>query len=275
MLLLLNTNTFIHLFVIYRLFLLPAQNDITFSNNLLVGENMDRHTLEKLLEKAKIGSLAAREELISYHRSFIAKVSSKTCKRYLTWENDEELSIALLAFNEAIDCYDRGNGTNFYTFARMIINRKLVDFFRKESKHKNISLTPLNQEEELSNIDKKSSLEVYKASQQAESFAEVVNTFNETLTQYRITLTDLAIVSPKHKDTKESLIQATQKLVENKKLMEHLYRHKKLPLKEMQQISGLSRRVLENGRKYIIALALIITCPQFKPLKDFTQLTIN
>jgi len=47
---------------------------------------------------AKSGDTLVREELIRSHKVFIAKVSSKICNRYLTWDNDDELSIALLAF---------------------------------------------------------------------------------------------------------------------------------------------------------------------------------
>lgn len=43
---------------------------------------------------------------IRAHKAFITKVSSKICSRYLTWDKDDELSIALIAFNEAIDNFD-------------------------------------------------------------------------------------------------------------------------------------------------------------------------
>jgi len=236
---------------------------------------MKKNTLEDFLEQAQGGSSSAREELIHCHKPFIAKVSSTACKRYLSWENDDELSVALLAFNEAIDRYERGNGASFHTFARKIISRKLVDFFRKESTHRNISLSPMEPDEELSGIDKKNSFENYNQCRQEESFAEVVNSFNEVLKEYRISLSDLVRVSPKHKYTKESLVGAAHRLAESPQMLEYLYNYKQLPLKELAETTGLSRRVLEKGRKYIVTVALIISCPQFRPLKNFTQLTIE
>lgn len=232
---------------------------------------MKNSTLENLLEQAQKGNMAVREELIRYHKSFIAKVSSKICKRYLTWENDDELSVALLAFNEAIDCYNRGSGANFYTFAQKVISRKLMNFFRKESRHRNISLSPKDPDEELSDVDKKSSFQKYKQSRHEESFAEVVKSFNETLKEFQISLADLVKVSPKHRDTKEALVNAAQRLVDDAGLLEHLYRYKQLPLKELMEATGLSRKVLEKGRKYVIATTLIISSPEFSSLKHFAQ----
>ncbi len=46
---------------------------------------------------------------------------------------DEELSIALMAFNEAIDGYDTSKGS-FLSFAKLVINRRLIDYLRKKTK---------------------------------------------------------------------------------------------------------------------------------------------
>lgn len=237
---------------------------------------MKRPALDKLLELTQKGDPSAREILIDSHKSFIAKISSGICKRYLSWENDDELSIALLAFNEAIDVYDRSGGANFHSFARKVIGRKLVDFFRKESKHRQVLLSSMSPDERgLMEIDEKCSLERYDLDNKAENFAEVVNSFNETLSEYRISLNDLVKASPKHRDTKEDLLNAAQKLAGDNRLFEHLYRIKQLPLKELEEATGLSRRVLEKGRKYIVAITLILACPKFRPLKNFLQLSFG
>lgn len=237
---------------------------------------MRESSLDKLIELAQKGNRQAREELLAKHKPFIGKISSKVCKRYLSWDNDDELSVGLLAFNEAIDGYDRSGGAGFYGFARMVISRKLVDFFRRESKHRQVLLSPFDPDEfELNEIDKKYSLEQYKSGEQEAVFTEVVNSFNETLAGYRISLDDLVKVSPKHRDTREELIKAAQKLVEEAGLFEHLCRLKQLPLKELAEATGLSRRVLEKGRKFVIATALILGCIRFRPLKNFLKLPLE
>ncbi|MCL4441661.1 MAG: RNA polymerase sigma-I factor, partial [Firmicutes bacterium] len=39
-----------------------------------------------------------------------------------------------------------------------------------------------------------------------------------------------------------------------------------------ESITGVKRRVLEKGRKYLIALVLILTDSKFYPLKSFTEI---
>ncbi|MEW6448710.1 MAG: sigma factor, partial [Bacillota bacterium] len=42
----------------------------------------------------------------------------------------DELSVAWLALNEAIDQFRPGSGTSFLAFAKVVIRRRLVDYFR-------------------------------------------------------------------------------------------------------------------------------------------------
>jgi len=98
-------------------------------------------TIQQTLRLAKKGNELIREEFIRNHKPFIIKISSNICKRYLTWGHDDELSIALVAFNEATDSYKANDRASFYGFAKTVITRRLIDYFRKESKHQVLSLT--------------------------------------------------------------------------------------------------------------------------------------
>jgi len=230
--------------------------------------------LKDTLMSSQNGDTLAREELIRSHKAFIAKVSSKICSRYLTWDNDDELSIALLAFNEAIDTFDSHGGASFYSFVQMVIRRRLVDYFRKEGKHQHLSLSPLNPEdEELSRYDLDASQDLFQENENQNVFAEVVENYVRVLSVYKVTLDDLVKVSPKHKDSKQTLIRVALALSNNPRLMEHLKTHKLLPIKELELLTGLKRKALEKGRKYIIALALNLSEPEFYSLKNFMQIS--
>ena len=65
--------------------------------------------------------------------------------------HDDELSIAMIAFHEAIQSYSQVRGA-FFKYAAMLIKSRLIDYHRKEKKHgKVISLeTPVGEEEEKS-----------------------------------------------------------------------------------------------------------------------------
>ncbi|MGH4140190.1 sigma factor [Clostridium sp.] len=71
-----------------------------------------------------------RNNFIEANKGFIYSITSKICKRHLIWENDEELSIFLMAFNIACNKYDKTK-VNFYGFSKIIIKNALIDFFRK------------------------------------------------------------------------------------------------------------------------------------------------
>jgi RNA polymerase sigma factor len=54
--------------------------------------------------------------------------------------------------------------------------------------------------------------------------------------------------------------------------MAYLQTHKLLPIKELELLTGIKRKVLDKGRKYLIALALILSKPDFHSLKVFMQI---
>jgi len=233
---------------------------------------VQEEVLRDTLISSKKGDTLAREELIRSHKAFIAKVSSKICNKYLIWDNDDELSIALLAFNEAIDIFDPHGGASFYSFVQMVIRRRLVDYFRKEGKHQHLSLTPLNTEdEELSRYDLDASQDQFRENENQNVFAEVVENYVRVLRAYKVTLDDLVKISPKHNDSRQTLIRVALALSNNYGLMEHLKKYRQLPIKELELLTGIKRKVLEKGRKHLIALALILSEPEFYPLKVFTQ----
>ena len=235
---------------------------------------MQEQVLRETLISAKSGDALAREELIKSHKIFIIRVSSKVCNRYLTWNNDDELSIALIAFNEAIDNFDLHGGASFYSFVQMVIRRRLVDYFRKEGKHQHLALSPMNPEdEELSRYDMNISQEQYQEEQNNTQFAEVIENYVRVLSEYGVNLDDLVKVSPKHRDSKQTLIRVSLTLVHYPHLLSHLKKQKLLPIKELELLTGIKRKVLEKGRKYIIALVLILSEPEFYALKTFLQIS--
>ena len=77
--------------------------------------------------------------LISEFKPFIAGVVQKKVGRFVEYGVDEELSVGLMAFKEAIDSYDRQK-SKFLSFARMVISMRLIDYYRKSKKERAASL---------------------------------------------------------------------------------------------------------------------------------------
>ena len=65
---------------------------------------------------------------------FIRQVAGRHIGRVLEWGRDEELSVALVAFNSAIDIFEYQRGNNFMSFAAMIFKRRLIDLHRSRSR---------------------------------------------------------------------------------------------------------------------------------------------
>jgi RNA polymerase sigma factor len=232
---------------------------------------MEEFNLQEIIA-AQNGDPLAREQFIQNHKPFITRVSSVICQKYLNWDNDDELSIALYAFNEAIDNYNPQKGASFAGFAQKVIRRRLIDYFRKESKEQLINSSPMDANDpEFNRYDAGASQELYQENQQKADFAEVVKLYTKELLEYGLNLEDLVKSSPKHRDSKERLLKAAYELSNQPNLLNYMKQQKMLPLKELECLTGLKRKVLEKGRRYIIAITLILTEPEFYPLRTFTK----
>lgn len=116
----------------------------------------DKENLESRVEYAKKDSIF-RNDLIRQYQPFIAKVASKVCKQYIDQSRDE-FSVAIEAFNEAIDHFNAEQGSGFLSFADMVIRRRVIDYIRKETRQtrdvflESDSLNEENQVESLAQI---------------------------------------------------------------------------------------------------------------------------
>lgn len=210
----------------------------------------------KLLYSAKSGNEKAKNEFIEKNKPFIHKYASSVCKRYLSWENDDELSIALMAFNSAIDSFKEGE---FEYYSKMLIKHRLIDYFRKNNRNE-VPLEAAVFENTLqyeSNIDEKLDR------------ADQINIFKNILSQFNLNMGDLVKNSPKHRDTREKLINAAMDVTKREDIVNRLLRSKLLPIKEILNITDISRRMLEEWRKYFIALIIIFSDKRLDSIKDF------
>ena len=81
--------------------------------------------------------MAAADRLIREYLPFIKTETAKYLKRPPIEGNDDELSIAMIAFHEAILRYSKSKGA-FLPYASVLIKNRLIDYTRKEKKHKGI-----------------------------------------------------------------------------------------------------------------------------------------
>ncbi|WP_176717361.1 RNA polymerase sigma-I factor [Vulcanibacillus modesticaldus] len=228
--------------------------------------------VEELIYSIQNGSERDREKLIEMYKPQILYWTSNLCKRKLDWTNDE-LSIALMAFNDAIDSFEVKKGANFSTYAKIVIKHRLIDYFKKEQKHRHLSLTIVDEEEtEFTPAEIKLATENYYKELERIERVEELQLYQKKLSEFGISFIELTKHSPKHKDTRKRLTYAAQCLVSDINLVKKFQRTKQLPIKELILMTGLSRKVLETGRKYVVAVSLILLNKEFKHLRSFIEI---
>ncbi len=215
-----------------------------------------------LLALAQAGDERARNQLIDDFTPFVLKVASQSAGRYLTLGQDEEISVALLAFNEAISSYSEGKGT-FLGFARTVISRRLVDHFRRQkSRFQEISLTEIEREDgegyALSAQVDTLAQDQWTTVQQDENRIYEISELREKLRPYGISLSELPKLSPKHQDARNRAIHIGQLIAGTPGYRAYLELKRELPLKELAKHPGITRKTVERHRKYIIAVVVIL-----------------
>lgn len=235
------------------------------------GPPATRPDLEGLLAGARRGEAEARESLVRRYTPFVLRVASQAAGRYVELGRDDEASVALVAFNEAIDRYDPARGASFLGFAATVISRRLVDHFRHDlARRREVPLSvlggsaaevpgvsaegpPGESEIALSLAER-----AYREQEEAQARREEVRRYRELLAAYGISLAELVRVSPRHADARRRAVAAARLLARQPELSAHLRAKGELPLRSLERVTGLSRKTLERQRKYIIAVALIL-----------------
>lgn len=223
--------------------------------------------IRQAIAQVQQGDESVRDKLIKKYIPFILKVTSQVCKRFVRMGEDDEVSIALLAFNEALAKYDCRQATSFFSFAQAVIKRRMIDYFRKNSGKKEIPFSSVISEDDgeneiLNQVDRltwQSSQNKYFEDDVQELRLEEILEYQKRLLDYGISLQELVEVSPKHQDARMAAYQVARIIAYNSRFQEYLARTKSLPLKDLEKEVRVSRKTLERQRKYIIALAVVLT----------------
>jgi RNA polymerase sigma factor len=231
--------------------------------------------LETLLKSAQAGHRDAREELIKRFRPLVIKTASSLSGKYIDAARDDELSIGMLAVNQAIDTFKSEGGTSFFNYAEIVIKRRLIDYYRKEQRQKKaIPFSSLGGEgpDENDNvinlIEHRQALDEFQKEQESKERRDEIISYTKRLKDYGIQFADLVKNAPKHEDARLRALEVARLVAGRSDLIAHLENKKELPLKQIEGLVSVSRKTLERQRKYIIAMAIII-CGEFKFLKEY------
>ncbi|MDF2655470.1 MAG: polymerase, sigma 28 subunit, FliA/WhiG subfamily [Bacillota bacterium] len=199
------------------------------------------------------------ETFLQEYEGFILHAAHKTAGRYIS-KMDDQWSVSLSAFHEAIQSYDFEKGS-FLAFAETVIRRRLYDYVRKQSRHSCEILIDSYSVDTDAEDELPVKYEVMsKMASGCENGAKLeIQAISDTLQIYGITFRELTQASPKAAKTKSVCGKAIAYLADHTILMHEMRASKLLPLKILEKNIKLPRKVLERHRKYIIAGAEIIS----------------
>jgi RNA polymerase sigma factor len=219
-----------------------------------------------LVLRAQAGDGGAREALLNALTPLVLRVASRVAGRYLEVGRDEEVSVGLLALQEAIDRFEPERGVQFAAFAEVVIRRRVVDYYRSQRRAEREH--PLSQYEledaegEVENpVLRRAGVEAWRAAEEEAARREEIEAYRQVLASFGIDFAELPRLSPRHQDARRAAQAVARRLVSDERLRTLFLSTRRLPIQELLPLVGVSRKTLERQRRYIVAVAAALLSP--------------
>lgn len=189
-----------------------------------------------------------RNALIKEYSGFVKSSASRATRRFIT-ENDDEFSVALIAFNEAIDRYEKDKGS-FTSYASLVIKSRVTDNLRKKGVE-NIPFSSLTEDEE--------EIDVVGLADVVSDAALEIKELSDELERYGITFLTLSEHVPVSRKTKAAVGSIIKYILEDELRVKRVLDSGRLPSAEIVSEVSVHKKISERHRKYIIAAIIILT----------------
>lgn len=202
----------------------------------------------------------AADRLIGTYLPFIKTETAKFLKRPTIEGHDDELSIAMIAFHEAIGGYSRTRGA-FLKYAAMLIRSRLIDYSRREQRHSRVISLDAPAREENTTLGEVlvGERDPHEETASRDATRAEIEELARQMKEFGVDLSNVADNCPKQQRTLDACRKALQYARENPELLDDLLKTKRLPIGQLAAGSGVERKTLERHRKYMVALLLIYT----------------
>ena len=203
----------------------------------------------------------AADALIGQYMGFIRSETVKFIHAAPEDGHEDELSIAMLAFYEAVLSYEKGRGA-FLPYAARAIRNRLIDHYRTEKRHGNvISLhAPAGGEEESGRCwTPCRTTGMRSAPMSAHGQPAGDPGVRRPAGPVRLSFSDVADNCPRQDRTLAACRRVLDYARANPELLNKVAETGKLPMNELALGSGTERKTLERHRKYLVAILLAFT----------------
>ena len=167
----------------------------------------------------------------------------------------------MFAFYESILSYRTEKGA-FLTLASTAIRNRLIDYARKEQRHKSLlSLDLPSSQDDSRSLGEQLPDRSDKMNEvlQITATRTEIEEFSHQLESFGLTLSDIADNCPRQERTMDACMKVLDYAKSHPQLLVQMIHSKKLPLAQLAAGSGTERKTLERHRKYLVAILLAYT----------------
>jgi RNA polymerase sigma factor len=213
------------------------------------------------------------EKLIAAHLGFIKNCMTDQQKASGA-QFEDEMSVAMLAFSEAVLKYEVSKG-KFLSFARLVINRRLIDEYRKLNRQSprggcSLDETMGGEVGGQHPFEVAASVVLYEEEVKRSQLQMEIAIYEEALCDFGLTFNELVAVSPKQEGLKSAYQAVAEWLTGQPELLNRVYKDQKMPISEILSEFDMDRKKLERGRKYILALVVLLNS-ELEFLKTYVE----
>ena len=204
-------------------------------------------------------NMCKADDLIRDYMPFIEAETAKFLHRAPDLHNDDELSIAMIAFHEAIQSYSKERGA-FLSFASVLIHNRLIDYYRREKKHREVLSIEVSENDHTTLADTLvEPKDDFQNIELRDATKNEIETLEKKLQTFSLTISDVAKHCPKQDRTMQECKKMIRYAVANPEILKTISETGRLPVQEFVKTCKVSKKVVERHRKYLLALLLIYT----------------
>lgn len=212
---------------------------------------------QAMIQRIQAGDDELREQFITVNVPFIKRVVRHITHLFFV-EQADEFSIALEAYNEAIDHYKVDGEVPFEPYARLLIKNRLFDWMRRQ-KHVqgHLSLSDSDSDDGLNLAERLADPKSDHVQQDLE-FAESMDHLQLQLQLFGLNLTRMINTFPKHQDSRLLCIRIARQLSGDNALYIKFMQTRRLPCAELSRRCSIPLKTIEKNRSSVILLTLLL-----------------
>jgi len=238
--------------------LLAALQDVLAEERSLSDGQVKSNRLEGKVRLIQVGDEDLRNQVIADCLPYIKGVLRRMLQ-IPDIEQSDEYSIALTAFNDALDHYDSTTNVPFLRFAGLVINRRIIDWIRQQRQNRQVlTFSQCEAEHGESFTDKLGSISSTHVWENMEIEEELVK-LRLRLEKFNLSFHHLVKVFPRHRDTRLTCIRVARALIATPRLYQRFDREFRLPAADLSRNCAIPLKTIERNRPGIIFLALLLS----------------